>query len=99
MKGVKMARSAITKKQLGRLSPHLVCGYRANVAMHFPQVMGGVYRQERTCAVPMFQVFRTSGTAGWIALKVGVWLVRALHFGTVILHPKDETLNGVQAKE
>ena len=43
---------------------------RAPLAWSFTKVNGGVQVHVRTCA----PFFRISGTAGWIALKLGVWL-------------------------
>ena len=43
-------------------------------AMLITQVMGGVHMHVRTCAGEDVPLFRTSETAGQIALKFGVWL-------------------------
>ena len=43
------------------------CVVGAHVAMHIPQVLGGVHLLVRTCGC--YSVLRMSGTAGRIALK------------------------------
>ena len=42
--------------------------------MHVKQVMGGVHLHVRMCARADVPLFRTSETAGPIALKFGEWI-------------------------
>ena len=52
------------------------CMFRDQSAMHIRQVMGGVHLHVGTSAhVQMCLLFRTSETAGRIALKFGLWLL------------------------
>ena len=46
------------------------CVFRGQVVVHVTQVTGEVHLHARI-RTPLF---RRSGTAGWIALKCGVWL-------------------------
>ena len=47
---------------------------RAHVAMHIPEITGGVHLHVRTCARADVPSVRISGAAGRIALKFDVWL-------------------------
>ena len=65
-------RAKFTHKKYTITKYQILCVVRAHVAIHIPQVMGGVHLHVRKCRCP--PVFRISGMAGRIALKSGVWL-------------------------
>ena len=51
-----------------------VCVYGDQAAMHITQIMGGVHLHLLTCARADVSLLGISETAGWIALKFGMWL-------------------------